>query len=136
MHRISHRVSRVSPGDLRRRKGGGQKMQYRIGNFVRTDEESFVNLDHIMEVRIEPLGDTNDPRTWQKDEYEVQIVLANNDMWLPDKTTWTEGPKHSGHLQMSEMQMRDVAKGTKAECESIVAQILGVSSIASKEAVD
>lgn len=107
-------------------------MQYRIGDFVRTDEESFVNINHIMEVRIEPRGDTNNPKTWQEDDYEVQIVIAINDMWLPDRDAWNEGAKHAKFLQMTELQHRDVMHGTKVECEGVVAEILGVPDLGAK----
>ena len=104
-------------------------MQFRIGDFVRTDEQSWVNIRHIMEVRVEPRGDTNHPNTWKEDDYEVQIVIAMNDMWFPDKDAWEEGAKHASFLQMTELQHRDVMHGTKEECESVVKEIIGVPTL-------
>ena len=103
---------------------------YRFGDFVRTDEESWVNINHIMEVRLEPRGDMNHPDTKHKDEYKVEIVLAMNDLWYPSGPKWSEDGKPDSIFQMSDLQTRDVCKGTKAECQSVIWQIISTYSSA------
>ena len=104
-------------------------MKVRYGNFIRTTDWSFVNLDHIIEINIETQGDSNHPDTKYQDAFYVEVILSQNEYWVPDKESWTKGALHGNSLQFSSMQERVVFRGTLAECESVIAEILGVSRV-------
>lgn len=99
--------------------------QVRFGDFVK-HEDGYSPIDKILCIDIVPQGDTNHPDTKNQDAFYVEITLDWLDLWLPDKKTWEKGPKYSGHLQASEYMKFEVFRGTEAECEEIVQQIIAI----------
>ena len=95
--------------------------QVRVGNWIKTDEDSWCSLDHIIEVCIKYQG----RETRQDDDYEVCIIVAITDFWLPNSEEKKQARDHQNFFnQMSDQQERDIFRGSRADCEQIVQQIL------------
>ena len=93
----------------------------RKGNWVKTDEGGYVNVDHIIEVELKYQG----RETRQDDDYEVVIMLPVTDFWLPNSEDKEIAKKHDNFFnQMSDQQHRDIFRGKKVECEQVIEQIL------------
>lgn len=93
----------------------------RVGDWVKTDEDSWVSLSAISEVCLEYQGS----ETKEEDYYNVQLILKTADLWLPNSDDREVAMKHGNfYNQMSDPQRRDIYLGTKEECEQIVKQII------------
>ena len=97
----------------------------RFNEWIKTAESSYVNIAHIMEIDLEPIG--------EGETYEVSITLALNDYWLFDKEIWERGPKMGHSLQISDVLKREVFQGTKAECTAIIEQMVDTPSVRRKQ---
>ena len=97
--------------------------QVRFGDWIKTDE-GYIPICNVLCMDIEPQGDSNHPDTKNQDAFYVELTLAWQDIWMPDKKKWEKGPKHANYLQMSDYLKVEVYRGRLAECEEVVKQII------------
>ena len=97
--------------------------EVRIGNWIRTDDFSYVHINAITEICLEYQGP--ETKQDQTDDYEVTVLTEMTDLWLPNKQDREIARKHNNFFnQMSEQQRRDIFRGTKADCEQVIRIIM------------
>ena len=95
----------------------------RIGNWIRTDDLSYVHLSAITEICLFYQGP--EVAKEETDDYEVTILTKMTDWWMPSDKERKNALAHGNHYnQMSDQQRRDIFRGTKKECEQVIRIIM------------
>ena len=103
--------------------GDRMKIPYQVvfSDWVKTTDNSWVARNAIAEISLEYQGRD----AYDDDDWEVVLLLNINDLWLPGPLP-EENPRdvHKFYRQINDQQRRDVFRGTRDECQSIVDQIM------------
>lgn len=98
--------------------------QVRFGDWLK-HEEGYSPIDKVLCVEVVPQGDSNHPATKDTDAFFVEVTLIWQDVSLPPKLEWERSTKY---LELSDYLKLEVFRGTGAECEEIITQIIGNAS--------
>ena len=91
------------------------------GEFIKTDEESWVAINAIAEICVEYQGN----ETKKEDDYKIQVILNTADFWLPNCDDKRKPHRYQNHYnQINEQHRRDIFRGTRKKCDWLVQRIM------------
>ena len=93
----------------------------RKGNWIVTDDSSWIHLNAITEICLEYEGS----ETRDEDYYQVSVLTKMTEFWLPNSEDREVAKKHHNFFnQMSDQQKRGIFLGGKNDCNRVVEIIM------------